>query len=101
MSGDFQDEIECLGIEASSGRERPCGCRRADRVNHDRLMAAVAARVADRRLLRLIRSYLTAGALDNGLFEDSREGTPPVGMAVAMLYGCTGRHCRADFRHPV
>ena len=31
-----------------------------DRVNHDRLMAAVAARVTDRRLLRLIRSYLTA-----------------------------------------
>ena len=50
-----------------------------DRVNHDRLMAAVAARVADRRLLRLIRSYLTAGVLDNGLFEDSREGTPQGG----------------------
>ena len=46
-----------------------------DRVNHDRLMTAVAARVTDRRLLRLIRNYLTAGVLDNGLFEDSREGT--------------------------
>jgi len=43
-----------------------------DRVNHDRLMAAVAARVADRRVLRLIRSLLTAGVLDNGLFEASR-----------------------------
>src|SRR5450631_3943064 len=41
-----------------------------DRVNHGRLMAAVAARVTDRRLLRLIRSYLTAGVLDDGLFED-------------------------------
>ena len=50
-----------------------------DQVNHDRLMAAVAARVADRRLLRLIRSYLTAGVLDNGIFEDSREGTPQGG----------------------
>ena len=47
-----------------------------DRVNHDRLMAAVAARVADRRMLRLIRSFLTAGVLDNGLFEASEEGTP-------------------------
>ncbi|MGS0740147.1 reverse transcriptase domain-containing protein [Pseudomonas sp. GG8] len=49
------------------------------RVNHDRLMAAVAARVADRRLLRLIWSYLTAGVFDNGLFADSREGTPQGG----------------------
>ena len=56
-----------------------------DRVNHDRLMAAVAARVADRRLLRLIRSYLTAGALDNGLFEDSREGTPQGGPLSPLL----------------
>ena len=39
-----------------------------DRVNHDRLMAAVAARVADRRVLRLIRGYLTAGVLEGGLF---------------------------------
>jgi len=56
-----------------------------DRVNHDRLMAAVAARVADRRLLRLIRSYLTAGVLDSGLFEDSREGTPQGGPLSPLL----------------
>jgi len=56
-----------------------------DRVNHDRLMAAVAERVADRRLLRLIRSYLTAGVLDNGLFEDSREGTPQGGPLSPLL----------------
>jgi len=48
-------------------------------------MAAVAARVADRRLLRLIRSYLTAGVLDGGIFEDSREGTPQGGPLSPLL----------------
>ena len=56
-----------------------------DRVNHDRLMAAVAARVADKRVLRLIRGYLTAGVLDAGVFSDSREGTPQGGPLSPLL----------------
>ena len=56
-----------------------------DRVNHDRLMAAIAARIADRRLLRLIRSFLTAGVLDSGLFEKSEEGTPQGGPLSPLL----------------
>src|SRR5499427_4013200 len=56
-----------------------------DRVNHDKLMARVAARIQDRRVLRLIRSYLTAGVLNNGPFEASREGAPQGGPLSPML----------------
>ena len=47
-----------------------------DRVQHDALMARVASRVHDKRLLRLIRRYLQAGVMDGGLVQASEEGTP-------------------------
>ncbi len=47
-----------------------------DRVNHDILMGLVAKVVKDKILLKLIRSYLTAGLLEGGLTSGSREGTP-------------------------
>jgi RNA-directed DNA polymerase len=47
-----------------------------DRVQHDALMARVARRVHDKRLLRLIRRYLEAGVMEGGLVHASEEGTP-------------------------
>jgi len=50
-----------------------------DQVNHDRLIAAVAKRVADRRMLQLIGAFLKAGVLENGLVTAVDEGTPQGG----------------------
>jgi RNA-directed DNA polymerase len=47
-----------------------------DRVNHDKLMAQIAKRVDDKRLLKIIRAFLNAGVMENGLLSPSVEGTP-------------------------
>jgi len=51
-----------------------------DRVNHDVLMGKLAKRIEDRRMLRLIRRYLDAGILANGVVTERHEGTPLVAM---------------------
>jgi RNA-directed DNA polymerase len=56
-----------------------------DRVNHDRLMARLASRVSDKRLLRLIRAYLNAGVMENGLVSPTLEGTPQGGPLSPLL----------------
>ena len=56
-----------------------------DRVNHDILMGLVAKRVADKRLLKLIRGFLTAGVLDGGLVSPTEEGTPQGGPLSPLL----------------
>lgn len=50
-----------------------------DRVNHDVLMGRLARRIGDQRLLRLIRRYLAAGVLLNGVVVERAEGTPQGG----------------------
>jgi RNA-directed DNA polymerase len=56
-----------------------------DRVNHDRLMARIAERVADKRVLKLIRAFLNAGVLEDGLVRPSDEGTPQGGPLSPLL----------------
>jgi RNA-directed DNA polymerase len=56
-----------------------------DRVNHDRLMARLATRIKDKRVLKLIRSFLTSGVMIGGLEEPTKEGTPQGGPLSPLL----------------
>jgi len=56
-----------------------------DRVNHDKLMAAIARRVSDQRMLKLIRAFLESGVMENGLVSPVEEGTPQGGPLSPLL----------------
>jgi len=56
-----------------------------DRVNHDRLMARLASRIRDKRVLKLIRAYLNSGTLVGGVIELAGEGTPQGGPLSPLL----------------
>src|ERR1700678_1263737 len=56
-----------------------------DRVNHDKLMGQIAKRVEDKRLRKLIRRFLNAGVMENGLVSPSVEGTPQGGPLSPLL----------------
>jgi len=56
-----------------------------DRVNHDKLMAKIAERVSDKRMLKLIRAFLRAGVMEGGLVSPVDEGTPQGGPLSPLL----------------
>lgn len=56
-----------------------------DRVNHDRLMAVLARKIGDKRVLRLIRYYLESGVMIQGVKVTTEEGTPQGGPMSPLL----------------
>lgn len=56
-----------------------------DRINHDILMGRLARRISDKRILRLIRRYLQAGVMVNGVVQERYEGTPQGGPLSPLL----------------
>jgi RNA-directed DNA polymerase len=56
-----------------------------DRVNHDILMGRIAKRVSDKRMLTLIRAFLNAGVMENGMVSPTDEGTPQGGPLSPLL----------------
>ena len=61
------------------------GSRSFDRVNHDILMDRLAKRITDKAVLRLIRHYLNAGIMANGVMQMRVEGTPQGGPLSPLL----------------
>lgn len=56
-----------------------------DRVNHDKLMGKLRKDIQDKRVLKLIRAYLNAGIMDNGIITIPEEGTPQGGPLSPLL----------------
>jgi len=56
-----------------------------DRVNHDKLMHLISRKVSDKRVLKLIRKYLTAGVMEHGICVKLKEGTPQGGPLSPLL----------------
>ncbi len=75
----------CFAAVKRSGISPPWPRQFFDHVNHDILMSRVARKVRDKRLLKLIRRYLTAGMMAGGVVSPREEGTPQGGPLSPIL----------------
>ncbi len=75
---EFMDSGNCVCVDMDLSKF-------FDRVNHDRLMSRLATRVADKRVLKLIRAYLESGVMIDGLVTHYDEGTPQGGPLSPLL----------------
>ena len=64
-----------------------------DRVSHDKLMAKIAERVSDKRMLKLIRAFLRAGVMEDGLVSPVDEGTPMTPRTQKVTSSLSGGWC--------
>jgi len=56
-----------------------------DRINHKKLVELVQKRIADRRIIKMIDAFLEAGVMEDGLFQETPEGTPQGGILSPLL----------------